>query len=260
MRELAMIRHTLRIIAEFDTSMPLHRQLNSYFKFNKAMGSRDRREVRALVYPWFRMGKALIDMEQEERLAVANFLCNTAPNSSLAYLCARYDLPLSELSLPASEKLEKLEKKYPAFDRRAIFPMHSCISNDIPLEELLYSMLQQPLVWIRVREAHVLAVKSELQAAGITFSVHHDRPLSWSFDPAVKLTETESYQKGYFEIQDLSSQKAGDAFNPQPGEEWWDACSASGGKSLQLLDKQNNIRLLASDVRASILENYRERL
>lgn len=65
--------------------------------------------------------------------------------------------------------------------------------------------------------------------------------------------------KGRYEVQDLSSQETINAFQISGKESWWDACAASGGKSLMLLDMYPQLDLLVSDIRLSILRNLNER-
>lgn len=62
-----------------------------------------------------------------------------------------------------------------------------------------------------------------------------------------------------FEVQDLSSQKTLSYYRPQPYEHWWDACAASGGKSLLLFSQEPHIKLVVSDIRESVLNNLDER-
>jgi len=62
-----------------------------------------------------------------------------------------------------------------------------------------------------------------------------------------------------YEVQDLSSQKTAGYFRPNRYEHWWDACAASGGKSLLLFSEQPDIKLLVSDIRESVLDNLDER-
>jgi 16S rRNA (cytosine967-C5)-methyltransferase len=49
------------------------------------MGSTDRRVANRLVYNYFRLGRALPDLPTDERLMVAEFLCNTQTNSFLQH-------------------------------------------------------------------------------------------------------------------------------------------------------------------------------
>ena len=66
-------------------------------------------------------------------------------------------------------------------------------------------------------------------------------------------------ESDWFEIQDWSSQQTGNYFKPQAGENWFDCCAASGGKSLLLHSLQPNIRLTVSDNRESSLNNLKVR-
>jgi 16S rRNA (cytosine967-C5)-methyltransferase len=78
-----------------------------------------------------------------------------------------------------------------------------------------------------------------------------------SFNSNVKLDDL--LTPADYVIQDYASQKTGEFFDPHAKERWWDCCTASGGKSIMLLDKQPNIQLTVSDVRDSILKNLHHR-
>jgi 16S rRNA (cytosine967-C5)-methyltransferase len=71
--------------------------------------------------------------------------------------------------------------------------------------------------------------------------------------------ETLFPKQHWFEVQDLSSQQTAQYFKPQKWDSWWDACAASGGKSLLLYDREPSIKLVVSDIRESILANLDER-
>jgi 16S rRNA (cytosine967-C5)-methyltransferase len=60
---------------------------------------------------------------------------------------------------------------------------------------------------------------------------------------------TEAFKKGYFEVQDRSSQKIAHILDPKPGERVCDACAGAGGKSLHIAAlMQNKGRILSMDV------------
>jgi len=69
----------------------------------------------------------------------------------------------------------------------------------------------------------------------------------------------ETFKKGYFEIQDRSSQQTLRFIQPRAGEHWWDACSGSGGKSLMMVDAEPSLSIYATDVRETVLQNLKER-
>ena len=58
------------------------------------------------------------------------------------------------------------------------------------------------------------------------------------------------FQRGRFEIQDLSSQAVGLICAPKPGQTWWDACAGEGGKTLHLSDQMENKGLIWASDRA----------
>ena len=93
----------------------------------------------------------------------------------------------------------------------------------------------------------------------ISYSSDED-PLIFSFPADVSLDKTDAYQKGFFEIQDKFSQLTKQFFQPKPNENWWDACAGAGGKSLLLNEEASDIKILATDIRENILNNYQERL
>lgn len=95
-----------------------------------------------------------------------------------------------------------------------------------------------------------------LEKAEIIFEVLDDDTIAL---PNSTKIDTIITDKSWYEIQDASSQKVGALFNAQAGELWWDSCAASGGKSILLLDKQPAVKLLVSDVRASIIQNLHQR-
>ncbi|RZL22188.1 MAG: RsmB/NOP family class I SAM-dependent RNA methyltransferase, partial [Pedobacter sp.] len=76
MRADHQLRAFEQILNSYDGSLPLHRFLPGYFKQNKQMGSSDRRWATRHLYSLFRLGKALTQLPNEQRLAVADFLCH----------------------------------------------------------------------------------------------------------------------------------------------------------------------------------------
>ncbi len=72
---------------------------------------------------------------------------------------------------------------------------------------------------------------------------------------AIKLNEradvfkTETFKKGWFEVQDSSSQMVTELLNPQPGIRVVDTCAGAGGKTLHLASlMQNKGQIIALDI------------
>ncbi len=75
-----------------------------------------------------------------------------------------------------------------------------------------------------------------------------------------KLTNMPSYERGYFEIQDASSQQVAPFLGVKPGMYVVDACAGAGGKSLHIAAMmQNKGRILSLDVAANKLEQLKIR-
>src|SRR4051812_43858287 len=100
------VEHQLRTfekaLESYDGKLPLHRFLVTYFKAHKQMGSSDRRWASRYLYSYFRLGVALKGVEVAERLAVADFLCNTTPSLVIESIHPKL---LEHITLPVSAKL-----------------------------------------------------------------------------------------------------------------------------------------------------------
>lgn len=260
MREARQLGHVLHLIESYDGSVPLHRQLSQYFTQHRNMGSRDRRITRSLIYPYFRLGAALPQRTIVERLAAGNFLCATPVDEVVSYLYGQAQLPVPTTEHSLEERCDLLRLTFPEFKEEDLVPFENEISPAVDRLQFRRSVIIQPYVWIRVRQKYVKDVADELMAKGLKYHVDQKRPLAWAFAPSEKLDDLEVYQKGYFEIQDISSQCIADYVELVPGETWWDTCAASGGKSLLLLEKEPTLHLTATDIRQSILVNYVNRL
>jgi 16S rRNA (cytosine967-C5)-methyltransferase len=71
---------------------------------------------------------------------------------------------------------------------------------------------------------------------------------------------TASYRDGFFEIQDLASQKIGAAVLTKPGQLVWDCCAGGGGKTIQIAAAlRNKGAVYASDIREYKLDEVRKR-
>jgi 16S rRNA (cytosine967-C5)-methyltransferase len=260
MKEAVQIKIFENIISEYNHDQPLSRFLADYFKKHKQMGSRDRRLASRLAYNYFRVYSALSKTSTTERLAISCFLCDKEPDSFLAHLFAEFPfLSLDKLSLSTEEKFEIVENSVPNFKSENLFPFSHLLSKEIEVPEFTLSLLKQPNLWIRVRKAYKDALIKELTEKNIEFEIDSESPLCFKFKNSFPADQLESFKKGYFEIQDRSSQLTSNYFNPHPKEHWWDCCAASGGKSLALLDIEPAANPTVSDIRESVLNNLKVR-
>lgn len=253
MKALNQLKTFQRILGSYPAETPLGKFLPGFYRQNKQMGSTDRKVASRLIYNYFRLGKALFNTPTEERLLVAEFLCNTQTNSYLQHfkpewaLCIGFDI---------EEKLKLVKAAYPDFKLADVFPWSASISDGIDKDAFLRSFFVQPDLFIRVRKGFDQHVKALLTKAEIVFKDEGNGCLSL---PNGTRLENIFPQQHWFEVQDLSSQQTAKYFKPHKWEAWWDACAASGGKTLLLHEEQPDLKLVVSDIRESILANLDER-
>ncbi|HEX3387178.1 MAG TPA: RsmB/NOP family class I SAM-dependent RNA methyltransferase [Mucilaginibacter sp.] len=253
MKALNQLKTFQRILGDYPAETPLSKFLPGFYRQNKQMGSTDRKVASRLIYNYFRLGKALDNIPTEDRLVVAEFLCNTQTNSFLQYfkpewaLCIGFDI---------DEKLKLVKTAYPAFKLPDVFPWTESLSDGINKKAFLESFFVQPDLYIRVRRDRETLIKGILSKAEVPFRDESNGCLAL---PNGTKLEQLFPQQNAFEVQDLSSQQTSQFLKPRSGEAWWDACAASGGKSLLLHEIEPNIKLVVSDIRESVLTNLDER-
>src|SRR5580692_5035426 len=85
MKAINQLKTFQRILEEYPAETPLSKFLPGFYRQNKQMGSTDRRVANRLIYNYFRLGNALPNLPSDERLVIAEFLCNTQVNSYLQH-------------------------------------------------------------------------------------------------------------------------------------------------------------------------------
>lgn len=239
-----------KIIVAYDGSLPLHHFLKGFFKQHPYMGSRDRRQITQLVYQYYRLGHLWKGVKSTSaRILMGNFLCEQEGNELLKFFHPELN---EKISLPVEEKLSFLGTE----DVTDIFPFAEELSSGIDSHAFCRSFFIQPHLFIRTRNNKQFSILRLLEKAAVSFEVLGENTIAL---PNSTKIDTIITDKSWYEIQDVSSQKAGALFNAQAGEQWWDSCAASGGKSILLLDKQPAVKLMVSDVRASIIQNLHQR-
>lgn len=242
-----------KVLASYDGSLPLHRHLVGYFKQNKQMGSSDRRWASRYIYSYFRLGKALNSLPAIERLAVADFLCNQEASLITAN---KFPAAVPYLGKSLTEKLDFVKEIYPEFRLKDVFPFANELSEGIDEQAFQRSLFVQPNLFISVKTTHLPVLKAKIEESGVAVEELSDTTLALPNGTKLDqiITDARLYQ-----VQDLSSQKTGAYFKPQPYDYWWDCCAASGGKSLLIHSLEPKVKLLASDVRETSLGNLQER-
>ncbi len=253
MKAINQLKTFQRILDEYPAETPLGKFLPGFYRQNKQMGSTDRRIAGRLVYNYFRLGRALPGLPADERLFIAEFLCNTQLNSFLQHFkpewaaCIGFDI---------DEKLAMVKAANPDFKLHDVFPWTSQLSAGIDKDAFLRSFFVQPDLFIRVYKGFEPQIKIALTAAEVVFKDEGNGCLSM---PNGTRLEALIANPHWYEVQDYSSQQTAQYFQPEKWENWWDACAASGGKSLLLHNMEPTVKLVVSDIRESILANLDER-
>lgn len=253
MKAINQLRTFQRILNEYPAETPLSKFLPGFYRQNKQMGSSDRRVASRLMYNYFRLGKALPNLPDDERLIVAEFLCNTQVNSFLQHFKPEW---AACMSFSLDEKIALVKSTYHDFNLNDVFPCVDQISEGINKKAFLKSFFIQPDLFIRIHKGNEHTVKTELAKADIPFKDEGNNCLAL---PNGTRLEAIFPNHHLFEVQDYSSQKTATYFKPEKWDNWWDACAASGGKSLLLHNMQPDIKLVVSDIRESVLANLDER-
>jgi 16S rRNA (cytosine967-C5)-methyltransferase len=249
MKAINQLRTFQRILDEYPAETPLSKFLPGFYRQNKQMGSSDRRVASRLIYNYFRLGKALPNLPLDERIVVAEFLCNTQVNSFLQHFKPEW---AACMGFSLDEKIALVKAAYHDFNLNDVFPWADKISEGIDKKAFLKSFFIQPDLFIRIHKSNEHLVKTELTKADIIFKDEGNNCLAL---PNGTRLEAIFPNQHLFEVQDHSSQQTATYFKPEKWDNWWDACAASGGKSLLLHDLQPDIKLVVSDIRESVLAN-----
>jgi len=256
MRSEQQLRTFLKVLDTYPGDRPITKFLPEFFKKNKQMGSTDRRSASRLLYNYFRLGKAFSEKTTEQRLFLAEFLCTSVDNPFLQHF--RPDLN-EKIYLSLDEKIKYAEVNE-GLKLTDVFPFTSHLSDGIDENKFLSSLFIQPDLFIRINPPALSIVLKTISECGIEYRQIGDYTIALPNGTNLGLLFPDStYSVKPYEVQDLSSQHTLNYFKPKRYEHWWDACAASGGKSLLLFSEQPDIKLVVSDIRESVLDNLDER-
>ncbi len=257
-RSFSYISSAVSIIESYEKGLPLSHHTKSFFSKEKKFGSRDRKIIGAICFHYFRcqcLWSSTFSIRQ--KIIYSIFLCEKVSHPIL------HDLdPLLNEKISASIE-EKIN--YLKLSPSSIFNFTSLLSEEIDADLFALSFLCQPDLFVRIRPGKEKLVFAALEKKEILYeSMAID---SLKFKNGTKLEDVFKINKEIV-IQDLNSQKVLDGLlrkiisgSFKMPISVWDACAASGGKSILIHDLlKGNVKLTVSDVRESILKNLQIRL
>jgi len=237
--------HLLKILALYENqSCPLDLFLRNYFKFHRAVGSKDRKVICDSIYTLIRW-KGLIDyfcdrpVTWEKRY---NFLKKNNPT------CHVHDQGIP-LYIRAS------------FPQSFFYLLEQSLGEEKAWEFCSASNETAPTtVRINPMKTDRDALLNQWKAKfDVTASLHS--PLGITFRKKENFFAMTEFKNGLFEVQDEASQLIADLVSPKPTDHVLDYCAGSGGKTLAFAHKmQGRGQIFLHDVRQAALQEAKKRL
>lgn len=246
----------VKLIEQYNGNVPLAVYLKQYFAEHKKHGSKDRKQITHLCYCYYRLGRALNDLQVDTRLYIALYLCNNEQGDWLQLYEEEWRATYNK---DLDKRIAFIQTKYP-LQPEDIFFMLNEVSDEIHKVAFAKAHLIQPDLFIRIRPGYHQTVINKLQANNITYQLVKDNCIALNnttkVDTIIQLNKEAV-------VQDYSSQRIAEflklAFNNHQPSTVWDCCAASGGKAILAADTLPLIHLTVSDVRTSIIHNLKER-
>ena len=256
------INTSVKLIEQYKGDQPFALFIKNFFSAEKKYGSKDRKQIAALCYNYFRLGFAMKKFSAEERVLLATFLCEQIPSDFLSKIDEELN---QQVHLPLNEKLALVKDKFSAED---IFPYKEILSDTINIEKYCTAMFTQPLLFLRVRPQCKQTTLKKLEKSKLDYQLINGNCIQ--LPPATNAEDFFIIDKEVV-IQDYSSQQVlnylrineaaifGEEIKQLPLSSW-DCCAASGGKSILLQDVlKRKIDLTISDIRMAIVMNLHQR-
>lgn len=103
-------------------------------------------------------------------------------------------------------------------------------------------------------------LKEALKKEGINAHELKGYPFALELEERANVFKTEAFKKGWFEVQDASSQLVAEFLDVNPGMKVIDCCAGAGGKSLHLAAlMENKGQLIGMDIYESKLKQLKQR-
>ncbi|RXK56153.1 RsmB/NOP family class I SAM-dependent RNA methyltransferase [Oleiharenicola lentus] len=277
-----------------DSALP--RRIKELLARQRAIGSRDRKLYRELIYTWLRFLPWTDPLLDQDPALAGKVIAWLAPELKAtshyrAALCA--DWPVAPASLaekaamltarvagaqpadapfavPRAEPT-RLEAGFQPDPSSQVSGLRIQVSDLLPawFAEHCPAAFQPPHldainsranVWVRLQCNDRNIVLDEFRAKQWTWETAADFPDALCLPPNAEVANTDAYRRGFVEIQDLGSQLVLATAPIPPGGRWLDACAGAGGKTLQLARLLSDVgHVDATDIRPEILEELRDR-
>ena len=276
MKKSSLIGHTVELYQEIlSSTKPPDHLSDLFFRARKYLGSKDRRFIAESVYGMLRKKRLLewlIGNVPEEQRAlytcVAYLLVQNAETTENLIHDANIEesVVYSMSGKIGSHEFETavngsigLKHSFPDW---MVTEWEKEMAHD-ELEKLLTALNTQAPITIRVNtlKISVEECQRELKRENIETERTLLSPTGLHFQKRTNVFQLQSFQKGYFEVQDEGSQLLSLLVDPKPGSRVVDACAGAGGKSLAMgAGMRNTGEIFALDLHSRRLDDLRKRI
>jgi 16S rRNA (cytosine967-C5)-methyltransferase len=284
----SLLGHVEQLLGIVQNSrLPADSLIDSFFRSRKYLGSHDRRFIAETLYGTLRhmtkcealVAKALGPgqelSDQDRRLwTVAAYLAAIENYKEISAAALETKTQSAEVRARAAEILEGLRVPLIVPDdpvqriaSEYSFPewMVARLAEDFgPTEtEQLCGILNTPAplsLRVNLLKTDVESCQTALKEEGIETIRTLLSPAGLQVPRRRNLFQTETFRKGFFEVQDEGSQLLPLFLDPKPTAKVLDACAGAGGKTLQFAAlMQNRGEIYAADINAVRLDGLRKR-
>ncbi|MDX2470873.1 MAG: RsmB/NOP family class I SAM-dependent RNA methyltransferase [SAR324 cluster bacterium] len=255
-RYKAQIQKLLELFNElFPFNSPLDQALSQLYRSNKSYGSKDRKFISGSLFGFARWYGWLneIDADTSKKLLLGYLLDSNEITPLTVFWAESLELNLEFLKacecpdqFSLDKKLALIQTLNPKLELKHLNPE---FTPEQPKEYFEFAQMRAPL-WLRCREDKMGKIVTEFQTKDIPFKKHESFPNTLEVLTTPNLPSLEGFKKGYFQVQDISSQMVGYIMPMEPHQKWLDLCAGSGGKALHLAEKLNGTgRVFGLDIR-----------
>lgn len=227
-----------------DRNLPA--RIQALLSRNRSFGSRDRRLYREVVYttlrflPWI---ESTLEHDPEHAARMIAWLAadSAATQNFRRTLIADWpECPTSVAAKVAMLNQAPFSSEVPQATTTPFRPddlLPSWLREECPEaydESQIDALHSRAPLWLRVQSATVAEVTSEFDQRGWRWQITPILKTALQVFGEVDVTQSNSFARGLFEIQDLGSQLLLESAGIRAGDRWLDACAGAGGKTLQL--------------------------
>ena len=281
-----LLKLSAELLNQINPLYPPDKIVASYFREKKFLGSHDRKFISETIFGairWKRLieyylntiSKNLNNPEIQQNwnllkcysYQISCLKDENCINYSFTEELAFLDLIKNELlkitktEIVASNEIEKYGIKY-SYPDWLISEWFNNYSK-VEFENICNSNNLQAPITLRVNTIKVTReeCQKELLLENVSTTITKYSPFGLNLEKRINVFSLNSFQKGYFEVQDEGSQLLTLLLNPKPGAKIIDACCGAGGKSLALAAlMKNKGEIFGFDIYERKHEEFKKRI